>query len=140
MTSSKYQALQIGQTASLSRAISQSLVEEFARLTGDLNPVHLDDEWARATRFGRRIAHGMIGASLISAVIGTKLPGSGAIYLSQSLRFEAPMAIGDTITARVTITKLRPDKPIATLETICINQNDKTVIRGEALVLVEDHA
>ncbi|MCA1558314.1 MAG: MaoC family dehydratase, partial [Acidobacteria bacterium] len=103
---------------------------------GDNNPVHLDDEFAKTTRFGRRIAHGMLSAGLISAVLANKLPGTGTVYLSQSLTFVAPVYPGDTITARVTVTRVREDKPIVTLETICTNQRDEPIIRGEAVVLV----
>ncbi|MEO0082219.1 MAG: MaoC family dehydratase [candidate division WOR-3 bacterium] len=121
----------------LSRTFAVSDVVQFAQLTGDTNPIHLDAELARRTRFGQPIVHGVLAAGLISAVIGTKLPGPGTIYLSQSLNFEAPVMIGDTITARVTVVRLRRDKPIATLETVCTNQNGRTVLRGKAVVLVE---
>ena len=98
---------------------------------------HLDDGYAATTRFGQRIAHGMFGASLISAVIGNELPGTGSIYLSQTLKFLAPGYLGDTVTARVTVTEIRNDKPIVTLETVCENQRGETLIKGEAVVMVE---
>lgn len=129
--------LKVGDTASLSREITEGDIRAFAELSGDFNPVHLDDEFARATRFGRRIAHGMLGASLISTVLGTKLPGRGAIYLSQTLQFLAPIFPGETVTAKVTVTKIKEGKPILTLETVCENQRGETLIRGEAVVLVE---
>jgi 3-hydroxybutyryl-CoA dehydratase len=129
--------LKIGDTASISRRVTNADVRAFAELTGDLNPVHLDEAFARQTRFGRRIAHGMFGASLISAVLGTELPGSGAIYLSQSLQFLSPVYLDDVVTARVTVTKVREDKSIVTLETVCENQNGERLISGEAVVLVE---
>ncbi|MDQ1639155.1 MAG: 3-hydroxybutyryl-CoA dehydratase [Pyrinomonadaceae bacterium] len=129
--------LQIRDTASISRQITDADIRAFAELSGDFNPVHLDDEFARTTRFGRRIAHGMLGASLISTVLGTKLPGQGAIYLSQTLQFLAPVFPGDTITAKVTVTKIKEGKPIVTLETVCENQRGEMLIRGEAVVLVE---
>ncbi len=127
----------ISQSAYLIKTISENDLQQFAQITGDNNPVHLDETYAQKTRFGKRIAHGMLGASLISAVIGTQLPGEGTIYLSQSLQFKAPMYIGDTITAQVTITNIREDKPLITLETVCTNQHGTAVILGEALVLHE---
>ena len=127
--------LQVGRSAEVSKTITDADIEAFAALTGDRNPVHLDDEYAARSRFGRRIAHGMIGASLLSAVIANELPGRGSVYLSQSLRFTAPVYPGDTVTARVTVTRLREDKPVVTLETVCTNQRGERVIEGEAVVL-----
>jgi 3-hydroxybutyryl-CoA dehydratase len=129
-------ALQVGDTDSITKTITDDDIRAFADLTGDNNPVHLDDEFAKTTRFGRRIAHGMLSAGLISAVLANKLPGTGTVYLSQSLSFVAPVYPGDTVTARVTVTKVREDKPIVTLETVCTNQRDEPVLRGEAVVLV----
>jgi 3-hydroxybutyryl-CoA dehydratase len=129
-------ALQVGETASLSKTITDEDIHAFADLVGDHNPVHLDDSYAKGTRFGRRIAHGMLSASLISALLANKLPGEGTVYLSQSLQFVAPVFPGDTVTARVTVTKVREDKPIVTLETVCVNQKDETLIKGEAVVLI----
>jgi len=128
--------LQVGDTATLTKTITDEDIRAFAALTGDHNPIHLDDEYAATTRFGRRIAHGMLSAALISAVLANELPGRGSVYLSQSLRFVAPVYPGDTVTARVTITKLRADKPIVTLETVCTNQRDEQLLKGEAVVLV----
>jgi 3-hydroxybutyryl-CoA dehydratase len=128
--------LKVGDTASLTKTITDEDIRVFAELSGDRNPIHLDDEYAATTRFGRRIAHGMLAASLISTVLGTQLPGVGTVYLSQNSRFVAPVYPGDTITARVTVTKVRDDKPIVTLETICENQNGELLIKGEAVVLV----
>ena len=128
--------LQLGNTATLSKTITDEDIRTFAALTGDHNPIHLDDDYAATTRFGRRIAHGMLSASLISAVLANKLPGRGSVYLSQSLQFRAPVYPGDTVTARVTVTKIREDKPIDTLETICTNQRDEQLLTGEAVVLV----
>ncbi len=127
----------VGDTASMSRTITQEDIEKFAELTGDSNPVHLDGEFAKKTRFGRRIAHGMWGASLISAVLGTTLPGPGTVYLSQSIKFQAPIYAGDTVTATVTVTKVRDDKPILTLDTTCTNQDGKVILTGEAAALLE---
>ena len=128
--------LQVGDTATLEKTITDADIRAFADLTGDHNPVHLDDEFAKTTRFGRRIAHGMLSAGLLSAVLANKLPGVGTVYLSQSLSFVAPVYPGDTVTARVTVTKVREDKPIVTLETVCTNQRGEPVIKGEAVVLV----
>jgi 3-hydroxybutyryl-CoA dehydratase len=129
-------ALQVGETASLSKTITDDDIHAFADLVGDHNPVHLDDSYAKGTRFGRRIAHGMLSASLISALLANKLPGEGTVYLSQTLQFVAPVFPGDTVTAHVTVSKVREDKPIVTLETVCVNQNDDTLIKGEAVVLI----
>jgi len=126
----------IGQTASISKNISEKDVLQFADLVGDHNPVHVDKEFAKNSIFGKRIVHGMFGASLISAVLGTKLPGLGAIYLSQTLQFLAPVFIGDTIEAEVKVIKIRDDKPIITLETSCVNQNAEMVLKGEAVLKV----
>ena len=128
--------LKVGDTASLTKTITDADIRAFAELSGDRNPIHLDDEYAATTRFGRRIAHGMLAASLISTVLGTELPGTGTVYLSQNSRFLAPVYPGDTVTARVTVTKVRDDKPIVTLETICENQRGELLIKGEAVVLV----
>jgi 3-hydroxybutyryl-CoA dehydratase len=128
----------VGDTATFSKTITDDEIKMFADLVGDHNSVHLNDEFAKKTRFGRRIAHGMLSASLISTCIGTQLPGNGAIYLSQSFKFIAPVYPGDTVTARVTITKVRDDKPIVTLETICFNQNEEPVVKGEAVVMVDE--
>lgn len=130
-------SIQIGDSASLTKVIQDKDIREFARLVGDENPVHLDDAFAKTTRFGKRIAHGMLGASLISAVLGMKLPGPGTIYLSQMLQFVAPVYVDDTITATAKVVKMREDKPIFTLETICENQNGQVVVKGEAVVLFE---
>ncbi|HEX7295931.1 MAG TPA: MaoC family dehydratase [Pyrinomonadaceae bacterium] len=125
-----------GDTAEITKTIEQADIDAFADLTGDHNPVHVDKEFAKTTRFGRRIAHGMLTASLISSVLANKLPGEGSVYLGQTLEFKAPVFPGDEITARVTVKELRADKPVVRLETLCINQRDEIVIRGEATVLV----
>jgi len=125
-----------GDKASRTQTISDELIRSFAKLTGDTNPVHLDDTYAAGTRFGRRIAHGMIAAGLISAVLANDLPGPGTVYLSQTLQFKAPVYPGDTITTTVEVKSVRPDKPIVTLSTVCSNQENKVVLEGEAVVLV----
>ena len=125
-----------GDTATRSKTITDEDIRAFAELTGDHNPVHLDDEYAAGTRFGQRIAHGMLAASLISATLANELPGRGTVYLSQSLRFVAPVLPGDTVTASVAVTKVREDKPILTLETVCTNQRGEKLIEGEAVVML----
>jgi acyl dehydratase len=127
----------IGDTATITKKITQEDIHQFAELVGDLNPVHVDEEFAKKTRFGKPIAHGMWGASLISAVLGTKLPGPGTIYLSQTIKFLAPIFLGDTITARVEVINLRREKAIVTFHTVCENQDGKRMLEGEAVVLVE---
>src|SRR5215207_3061332 len=125
-----------GDSAETTKTIELSDIEAFADVTGDRNPIHLDDAFAATTRFGRRIAHGMLTASLISSVLANKLPGEGSVYLGQSLQFVAPVFPGDEVTARVTVKEVRDDKPIVKLETICVNQREEIVIRGEATVLL----
>src|SRR5215213_3523471 len=125
----------VGDSAEITKTIEQSDIDAFAAVTGDHNPVHVDEEFAKTTRFGRRIAHGMFTASLISAVLANKLPGEGSVYLGQTLEFVAPVFPGDVVTARVTVKEIREDKPVVKLETICVNQRDEVVIRGEATVL-----
>lgn len=128
--------LQPGDKAARTTLISDDMIRAFANLTGDSNPVHLDDAYAAGTRFGRRIAHGMIAAGLISATLANDLPGPGTVYLSQTLQFKAPVHPGDTITTTVEVKSVRPDKPIVTLATVCTNQNNVVVLEGEAVVLV----
>lgn len=129
-------SLNPGDKASRVTTITDEMIRGFADLTGDTNPVHLDDVYAQTTRFGRRIAHGMIAASLISATLANDLPGPGTVYLSQTLQFKAPVFPGDIITTTVEVKSVRPDKPIVTLTTFCKNQDDKVVLEGEAVVLV----
>ena len=127
----------LGDSAEITKTISDADIQTFAEVTGDHNPIHVDEEFAKTTRFGRRIAHGMLTASLISSVLANKLPGEGSVYLGQTLQFVAPVFPGDEITARVTVKEIREDKPIVKLETLCINQRGEIVIRGEATVLVQ---
>ena len=124
-----------GAKATRTQTITDEMVRTFATLTGDSNPVHLDDEYAATTRFGKRIAHGMLAASLISAALANDLPGPGTVYLSQTLQFKAPVYLGDTVTAIIEVKSAREDKPIATLITTCINQDNVIVLEGEAVVL-----
>lgn len=126
----------VGDSAEITKKITAADIEAFAEVTGDHNPIHLDEMFAKTTRFGRRIAHGMLTASLISSVLANKLPGEGSVYLGQSLQFVAPVFPEDEVTARVVVRQIRDDKPILKLETICVNQRGETVIHGEATVLV----
>ena len=128
--------IKVGDSAEVTKKIEQADIDAFANVTGDHNPVHVDEEFAKTTRFGKRIAHGMLTASLISAVLANKLPGEGSVYLGQTLKFVAPVFAGDEITARVTVREIREDKPIVKLETVCVNQREEVVIRGEATVLL----
>jgi 3-hydroxybutyryl-CoA dehydratase len=130
-----YEDLKLGLSARQERLVDDALVRQFSALSGDNNPVHLDEDYARRTRFGGRIAQGMLGATFISAVIGSRLPGHGTIYLSQSLKFLAPVRIGDLVVTEATVTELRPEKSRAVLSTVC-RVGDKRVIEGEALVMV----
>lgn len=129
-------SLNPGDKASRTTTITDEMIRAFADLTGDTNPVHLDDEYAAGTRFGRRIAHGMIAAGLISAALANDLPGPGTVYLSQTLQFKVPVYPGDILTTTVEVKSMRPDKPIATLGTVCTNQEGTVVLEGEAVVLV----
>ncbi len=128
--------LKPGDTASRTSAISDDMIRAFAEVTGDTNPVHLDDGYAAGTQFGRRIAHGMIAAGMISATLANDLPGPGTLYLGQTLKFKQPVYPGDTITATVEVLTVRPDKPIVTLGTVCTNQDGDVVLEGEAVVRV----
>ncbi len=129
---------EVGQSASLTRTVGSDDVERFARASGDVNPVHLDEAYAATTRFGKRIAHGMLGASYISALLANTFPGPGTIYLKQTLAFKKPVFLGDSVTITATVTAYRPDKQILTLETVGTNQDGAVVIEGEAVVLVTD--
>ena len=124
----------VGQSAEMTKIITEEDVFLFARITGDRNPVHISEEFAAKTRFGERIAHGILTAGLISAVIGMKLPGPGCLYLSQTLQFLAPVKIGDEITARAEIIEVISEKRLR-LRTQCINQRQEVVLEGEAVVV-----
>ncbi|MCE6952081.1 MULTISPECIES: MaoC family dehydratase [Rhodobacterales] len=126
--------LEIGMSRSLRKEVTDRDIELFAEVSTDRNPVHLDDDYARDTIFEGRIAHGMLTAGLISAVIGEQLPGHGTVYLGQSLKFLAPVRPGDTVLAEVTVTAIDHGKRRVTLETRCLVGNT-TVLKGEALVL-----
>jgi len=127
--------LEIGQTAELRRTVNARDIDAFAGVTGDTNPVHLDEAYAAATQFKGRIAHGMLSAGYISAVLGTRLPGPGAIYVSQTLNFRRPVRIGDEVTAEVKVTAIDPARGRVTFATQCVVAG-KTVVEGEAVVVV----
>lgn len=133
-----FEALTVGQVAEVSTRITSREVELFAEATGDRNPVHLDEDVAARSQFGGRIAHGMLTAGLVSAAIATRLPGPGAIYLGQSLRFTRPVRIGDTVTVKLEVLEVITAKRRVRLATICTNQNGETVMDGEATVMVPD--
>ncbi len=126
--------LSIGESATVSKTISETDVYLFAGITGDFNPAHVDEEYARKTAFKGRIAHGMLTAGLISHILGMKLPGPGSIYVQQELRFLAPVRIGDTITARAEVTEIMADKKLVRMRTTCTNQNGVMVLDGEAVM------
>lgn len=127
--------MKLGDCASVTKTVTETDVYLFAGITGDLNPAHTDEVSASQTRFGGRIAHGILGAGFISAVLGMKLPGPGTIYLGQELKFTKPVRIGDTITATCTVKELLPEKNIAKFETVCTNQRGDTVITGMATTM-----
>ena len=134
-----FNELSVGQTAEVSHIVVEHDIETFAAVSGDTNPVHLDEAYAKTTTFGGRIAHGMLSVAYISAVLGTKLPGPGAIYLSQSTRFRRPVRIGDEVIARVTVKALDDKRGHVTLETVCLVAG-KAVVDGEAVVMVPQRA
>lgn len=123
--------LQVGMSASVAKTVSEADVVLFAGVSTDVNPVHLDEEYARTTQFGGRIAQGMLSAAFISAVLANKLPGPGTIYLGQTLKFKAPVRIGDTVTATVTVREVLVGKRRCVLDAVC-TVNGKTVIEGQS--------
>jgi 3-hydroxybutyryl-CoA dehydratase len=127
--------LKVGMSAMFGKTVTEADIMAYAGVSGDTNPIHLHDGFARTTRFGQRIAHGMLSAGFISAVIGTRLPGPGSVYISQTMNFTAPVLIGETITAVATITAIDEKRRRVTLKTQCLN-GDKVVIDGEATILV----
>lgn len=130
-----FDEIEIGDSATLERTLSWRDVELFAVMSGDINPAHVDEEYARTDRFHGIVAHGMWGASLISALLGTRLPGPGTIYLEQTLRFRHPIAIGDTIAVGVVVASKDPARNRVVLDCRCVNQRGDTVIDGTATVL-----
>ncbi len=129
-----FEDLTVGQSAEMTRTVTVEVIEAFAEVSGDANPLHLDHEFARTTVFGERIAHGMLAAAYVSAVLGMQLPGPGAVYVTQSLRFRRPVKIGDEVTARVTVRELDDRHGRATLRTVC-EVGGKVVMDGEAVVM-----
>ncbi|MDO5301341.1 MAG: MaoC family dehydratase [Tissierellia bacterium] len=127
--------MKVGDSASLTKKITDEDVRAFAEISGDYNPVHIDEEFANATMFKGRIAHGILVSGLISAVIGTQLPGKNTIYMGQNLKFTKPVYLNDEITAKVEVTNLREDKHIVSLKTTATNQKGEEVIVGDAVVL-----
>jgi 3-hydroxybutyryl-CoA dehydratase len=127
--------LKIGDSAQTTKTITESDIELFARATGDFNPVHLDQAYAEKTMFKGKIAHGLLSVGLFSAVLGNILPGHGTIYLSQEVKFLAPVKIGDTITARVEVVEMVPEKNRAKFRTTCTTQDGKLVVDGFAWVM-----
>jgi 3-hydroxybutyryl-CoA dehydratase len=134
MTGKTIEELKVGDTARFSKTVSESDVYLFAGVTGDLNPAHVNEDYAKGTFFKTRIAHGMLSASFISTVIGTMLPGPGTVYMRQEVSFMAPVKFGDTVTAIVEVVEIMIDKKRVRLKTYCINQENTTVVDGEALV------
>ena len=125
----------IGESASTTMTITSEKIEQFAEVSGDFNPIHLDDEAAKDSIFGRRISHGMLVASMFSAVLANQLPGSGCIYLGQELRFMKPVFVDDVITATVTVKELIIEKNRVILDTVAVNQNGDVVISGIATIM-----
>jgi len=135
LTNYTYDEITIGQTATYSKDITEKDVRLFAHVSGDVNPVHLDAEFAAGTQFKERIAHGMLTGAVVSAAIAMELPGPGTIYLGQSLRFRMPVKLGDSITVNLEVTKKRDDKKFVTLDCKVVNQNDELVATGTAEVM-----
>ena len=131
--------LETGMTASFAKTVTDADITLFAGVSGDTNPVHLDDNFAAQTQFKQRIAHGMLSASFISAVFGTRLPGPGAIYMSQNLRFKAPVRVGDTVEARVTVREIIAEKKRVLFDTLCFVAGE-VVLEGDACLMVNRRA
>ncbi|HEV7700347.1 MAG TPA: MaoC family dehydratase [Pyrinomonadaceae bacterium] len=128
--------IKVGDTFSTTREVSDQLIREFAELSGDHNPIHLDEEFAKTTRFGQRIAHGMLSGAFISAVLGNEFKNRKIVYLSQTMRFTAPTFVGDTITTTATVTNIREERGIVTLETKCSKADGEVTLTGESIVMV----
>jgi 3-hydroxybutyryl-CoA dehydratase len=135
MNGLRLEDLSLGQSAEVSHVVTDADIRAFAAVSGDNNPVHLDEAYAAATPFKTRIAHGMLSAGYISAVLGTHLPGPGAIYISQTMTFKRPVRIGDEVTTRATVQAIDPEKARVTLSTVC-EVAGKAVVEGEAVVMV----
>ena len=134
----KFADLKVGQSAERTKQMTEALVNAYAELTGDFSPVHVDEAAAKKTRFGTRIAHGMLSAGFLSATIGMDLPGPGTVWVAQAFKFKQPVRLGDTITWRVEVKELFPEKKRARLSTVARNQRGETVIDGEGTILLLD--
>lgn len=130
-----FEDLNVGMSAAFAKTVTEADIAAFAGVSGDFNPVHVNEEFAKDTLFKGRIAHGMLSAAFISTVFGMKMPGPGCIYVSQSLKFKAPVRIGDTVTAKVEVTATVPEKKFVTFKTTC-SVAGKTVVDGEATLMV----
>lgn len=128
--------LKIGDKFTTNRTVTDELIRAFAEVSGDYNPIHLDENFAKNTRFGKRIAHGMLSGAFISAVLGNEFKDMKIVYLSQTMKFTAPVFIGDTVTTTATVTHIREDKNIVTCETICTNQNGDMLVTGESKIMI----
>ncbi|WP_434565884.1 MaoC family dehydratase [Vibrio chagasii] len=126
---------EIGQTATIEKMLDKQTVVAFASVSEDYNPIHLDEDFAKTTQFERPIVHGMLASSLISGLLASKVPGAGSIYLGQSLKFLRPIFVGETVTAKVEVTSVREDKPIAVISTQVLNANGEVAVDGEATVM-----
>ncbi len=135
MENRTFDEIAIGESAEVTREVGQTDIELFAVVSGDVNPAHLDAEYAAGTRFKNVIMHGMWGGAVISSLLGTRLPGPGTIYLSQSLAFKRPVCLGDQVTVRVEVKSKRDDKKLVTFDCVAVNQRGEKVIEGEAVVL-----
>ncbi len=135
MTGKTIDKIKIGDAAEFAKTVTESDIYTYAGLSGDFNPAHINEAYAKNTFFETRIAHGMLSAGFISAILGTQLPGPGAIYLKQELKFMAPVKIGDTITAKAEVIEINQEKNRIKLKTTCSNQNNELVIDGEAVVM-----
>jgi 3-hydroxybutyryl-CoA dehydratase len=132
--------IKVGDKATFSKTVSDKDIATFAEVTGDLNPLHLDEAYASKTRFKGRIAHGMLSAGFISAALGTKLaPNAVVVYMSQQMRFQRPVKAGDTITANCEVTAIQPERRFVTVKTDCVNQAGEEVVTGEAMVLLDEY-
>jgi 3-hydroxybutyryl-CoA dehydratase len=127
--------LKVGNSAQISNTITETVIHDFAKATGDFNPIHLDQTYAEKTQFKGRIAHGTLSIGYISSVFANLLPGPGSIYLSQEIKFLAPVRIGDVIAARVEVVELIPEKNRVKFKTTCVNQNGEVVVDGTAWIM-----
>ena len=132
----RFEELHVGLAAERTRDVTDDVIRRYAELTEDFNPIHMDQAVAAQSRFGARIAHGMLSAGFISAVIGMDLPGPGALYLGQTIRFTRPVKLGDSVTTRVEVTEIIPAKRRAKLSTTCRNQYGEVVLEGEASIMM----